>query len=63
MQRYSVDLHPKKEEAQIPLSTVDGEVFDSTPVKGTCHFKNSVTTGISLLKLILCYCFQRYANI
>ncbi|XP_056595708.1 uncharacterized protein si:dkey-27h10.2 isoform X2 [Triplophysa dalaica] len=31
--RYSVDLHPKKEEAQIPLSTVDGEVFDSTPVK------------------------------
>ncbi|XP_057188466.1 uncharacterized protein si:dkey-27h10.2 isoform X4 [Triplophysa rosa] len=31
--RYSVDLHPKKEEAQIPLSTVDGEVFDSTSVK------------------------------
>ncbi|KAA0722211.1 hypothetical protein E1301_Tti019771 [Triplophysa tibetana] len=31
--RYSVDLHSKKEEAQIPLSTVDGEVFDSTSAK------------------------------
>lgn len=35
MQRYSVDFHPKKEDAQIPLSTVDAEVFDSTSVKGT----------------------------
>ncbi|XP_043104575.1 uncharacterized protein si:dkey-27h10.2 isoform X2 [Puntigrus tetrazona] len=31
--RYSVDLHPKQEDAQIPLSTVDIEVFDTTSVK------------------------------
>ncbi|CAM4485949.1 unnamed protein product [Leuciscus chuanchicus] len=31
--KYSVDLHPKQEDAQIPLSTVDVEVFDTTSVK------------------------------
>nr|XP_021329590.1 uncharacterized protein si:dkey-27h10.2 isoform X1 [Danio rerio] len=31
--KYSVDLHPKKEDAQIPLSTVDAEVFDTTSEK------------------------------
>ncbi|XP_067297475.1 uncharacterized protein si:dkey-27h10.2 [Pseudorasbora parva] len=31
--RYSVDLHPKQEDAHIPLSTVDAEVFDTTSVK------------------------------
>ncbi len=35
MQKYSVDLNPKQEDAQIPLSTVDVEVFDTTSVKGT----------------------------
>ncbi len=35
MQKYSVDLNPKREDAQIPLSTVDVEVFDTTSVKGT----------------------------
>lgn len=35
MQKYSVDLHPKQEDAQIPLSTLDVEVFDTTSVKGT----------------------------
>lgn len=28
-----MDLHPKHEDAQIPLSTVDAEVFDTTSVK------------------------------
>ncbi|XP_016089848.1 uncharacterized protein [Sinocyclocheilus grahami] len=31
--KYSVELHPKQEDAQIPLSTVDVEVFDTTSVK------------------------------
>ncbi|XP_065151956.1 uncharacterized protein [Paramisgurnus dabryanus] len=31
--RYSMDLHPKQEDAQVPLSAIDGEVFDSTSVK------------------------------
>ncbi|KAF4118628.1 uncharacterized protein si:dkey-27h10.2 [Onychostoma macrolepis] len=31
--KYSVDLHPKQEDVQIPLSTVDVEVFDTTSVK------------------------------
>ncbi|XP_051993018.1 uncharacterized protein LOC127651287 isoform X2 [Xyrauchen texanus] len=31
--RYFLDLHPKQEDAQIPLSIVDGDVFDSTSVK------------------------------
>lgn len=31
--KYSVELHPKHEDAQIPLSTVDAEVFDTTSVK------------------------------
>ncbi|TRY54792.1 hypothetical protein DNTS_001763 [Danionella cerebrum] len=32
--RYSVDLHPKQDEAQIPLSAVEAEVFDTTSEKG-----------------------------
>ncbi|XP_055061107.2 uncharacterized protein [Misgurnus anguillicaudatus] len=31
--RYSMDLHPKQEDAQVPLSAIDPEVFDSTSVK------------------------------
>ncbi|XP_077102946.1 uncharacterized protein LOC143753930 isoform X1 [Siphateles boraxobius] len=36
--KYSVDLHPKQEDAQIPLSTVDVEVFDTTSVKDVQTF-------------------------
>ncbi|KAK2908983.1 hypothetical protein Q8A67_004820 [Cirrhinus molitorella] len=49
--KYSVDLHPKQEDAHIPLSAVDVEVFDttsvkdmqtSTPVESTGTFKEPV---------------------
>ncbi|XP_051558958.1 uncharacterized protein LOC127443927 [Myxocyprinus asiaticus] len=46
--RYSVDLHSKQEDAQIPLSTVDGEVFDSTSVKDMKTF--SAVESSMLLK-------------
>ncbi|KAG1937788.1 hypothetical protein F2P79_018006 [Pimephales promelas] len=50
--KFSVDLHPKQEDAQIPLSTVDVEVFDTTldkdmqtftPVESTEPLKNLET--------------------
>ncbi|XP_052402126.1 uncharacterized protein LOC127949176 isoform X5 [Carassius gibelio] len=37
--KYSVELHPKHEDAQIPLSTVDAEVFDTTSVKESTDVK------------------------
>ncbi|XP_051749837.1 uncharacterized protein si:dkey-27h10.2 isoform X5 [Ctenopharyngodon idella] len=42
--RYSVDLHPKQEDAHIPLSTVDAEVFDTTSEKDIQTFTPAEST-------------------
>ncbi|KAK9981139.1 hypothetical protein ABG768_000703 [Culter alburnus] len=42
--RYSVDLHPKQEDAHIPLSTVDAEVFDTTSDKDIQMFTPAEST-------------------
>ncbi|XP_048052611.1 uncharacterized protein si:dkey-27h10.2 [Megalobrama amblycephala] len=42
--RYSVDLHPKQEDAHIPLSTVDAEVFDTTSDKDIQTFTPAEST-------------------
>ncbi|CAM4485982.1 unnamed protein product [Leuciscus chuanchicus] len=45
--KYSVDLHPKQEDAQIPLSTVDVEVFDTTSVKESVDVKQENQQNLS----------------
>ncbi|KTG06433.1 hypothetical protein cypCar_00014482 [Cyprinus carpio] len=45
--KYSVDLHPKHEDAQIPLSTVDAEVFDTTSVKESADVKQENQQNLS----------------
>ncbi|XP_051749864.1 uncharacterized protein si:dkey-27h10.2 isoform X8 [Ctenopharyngodon idella] len=45
--RYSVDLHPKQEDAHIPLSTVDAEVFDTTSEKESVDVKQENQQNLS----------------
>ncbi|XP_067258604.1 uncharacterized protein si:dkey-27h10.2 isoform X2 [Chanodichthys erythropterus] len=45
--RYSVDLHPKQEDAHIPLSTVDAEVFDTTSDKESADVKQENQQNLS----------------
>ncbi|KAI2668385.1 Adhesion G-protein coupled receptor G1 [Labeo rohita] len=45
--KYSVDLHPKQEDAQIPLSTVDVEVFDTTSVKESADVQQENQQNVS----------------
>ncbi|XP_016389844.1 uncharacterized protein LOC107725183 [Sinocyclocheilus rhinocerous] len=55
--KYSVDYHPKQEDAQIPLSTVDVEVFDTTSVKA--YIIIFIIAVLCLSGVVVYYCLKK----